>query len=294
MSRIGLIDIDGHNFPNLALMKISAYHKAIGDAVEWVELGNHDRTYMSKVFSFSDDYQPTFANLGEVIKGGTGYDLKNKLSKEIEAQFPDYSIYPQYDYAVGFLTRGCPRACDFCIVSEKEGKTSHKVNNLKDFWNGQKKIRLLDPNILACKDKIELFQQLIASNVKIDFSQGLDIRLMTDEVAKLIMKLKLEMIHFAWDNYEFKTYEKLKEFRSQLNYNERKLRVYVLVNFNTKFEQDLERVYKLKELKYHPYVMIYNKSKAPKKIKQLARWCNNPYIWFSGTCETFEDYLTFN
>lgn len=147
---------------------------------------------------------------------------------------------------------------------------------------------MLDPNLLACENSINLLKQLKDSGAWIDFTQGLDIRLMTEEAAKLINSLKVKMIHFAWDNYEFSTYEKLKKFRPMLKYDCRKLRVYVLTNFNTTIEQDLERIYKLRELGYDPYVMIYEKWNAPKKIKQMARWVNNKFIWRS--CERFEDY----
>lgn len=286
--KIGLIDVDGHNFPNLALMKISAWHKAQGDSVNWwIGFEQYDRVYMSKVFTFTPDMN-TCIMADEVVEGGTGYDLKNKLPQEIESMFPDYSLYNITDTAYGFLTRGCPRGCKFCIVGQKEGLKSIQVAELGQFWRGQREIKLLDPNLLACENSINLLKQLKDSGARIDFTQGLDIRLMTEEAAKLINSLKVKMIHFAWDNYEFSTYEKLKKFRPLLKYDSRKLRVYVLTNFNTTIEQDLERIYKLRELGYDPYVMIYEKWNAPKKIKQMARWVNNKFIWRS--CERFEDY----
>ena len=288
--KVGLIDVDSHNFPNLALMKISAYHKSIGDKVEWYNpmLSEHmDKVYMSKIFTFTEDFLWNI-DADVIIKGGTGYDLNNKLPYEIEHIYPDYELYGIKDVAYGFLTRGCPRGCNFCIVGEKEGLCSNKVADLKEFWRGQKDIKLLDPNLLACKDWRELLQQLIDSKAYIDFTQGLDIRLMTKEKAEMINRLKIKMVHFAWDNYEFKTYEKLREIRPYLKFNGRKLRVYVLTNFNTTMEQNLERIYKLKELDYDPYVMIYEKWKAPKEIKRLQRWVNNKFIFRS--CERFEDY----
>lgn len=285
---VGLIDVDGHNFPNLAAMKLSAWHKQQGDHVEWaVPMLSYDIVYQSKVFTFTEDFD-TIINADAIIKGGTGYDLQNKLPDEIESICPDYSLYPQYKEAYGFLTRGCPRGCKFCIVADKEGKCSKQVAELKDFWTGQKEIKLMDPNILACDNWKDLLQQLINSKSWIDITQGLDIRLMTDEKANMINQLKVKMLHFAWDNYEFKTYDKLKEFRSHLDFDFRKLRVYVLTNFNTAFEQDLERIEKLKELGYDPYVMIYEKETAPKQIKRLARWVNNKFIF--RTCDKFEDY----
>ncbi len=296
--KIGLVDVDGHNFPNLALMKISAYHKSLGDNVEWYEpmfSGHMDKVYMSKIFTFTDDYIYNIDS-DEIVKGGTGYFYPTggtELPEEIEHIYPDYSIY--YDKipatretAYGFLTRGCPRGCDFCIVGKKEGRCSKKVADLSQFWKGQKYIEVMDPNLLACSEWKDLLQQLIDSKATVNINQGMDIRFMTEEKAEMINKLKVKLIHFAWDNYEFETYEKLKKYRPLLKFNGRKLRVYVLVNFNTTLEQDLDRIYKLKELDYDPYVMIYEKWKAPKEIRRLQRWVNNKFIFRS--CERFEDY----
>nr|WP_302597840.1 radical SAM protein [uncultured Cellulosilyticum sp.] len=296
--KIGLIDVDGHNFPNIVLMKIAAYHKSLGDDVEWYDpmfSGHMDKVYMSKIFTFTDDYIYNIDS-DEIVKGGTGYFYPTggtELPEEIEHIYPDYSIY--YDKipatretAYGFLTRGCPRGCDFCIVGKKEGRCSKKVADLNQFWSGQKYIEIMDPNLLACSEWKDLLQQLIDSKATVNINQGMDIRFMTEEKAEMINKLKVKLIHFAWDNYEFETYEKLKKYRPLLKFNGRKLRVYVLVNFNTTLEQDLDRIYKLKELDYDPYVMIYEKWKAPKEIRRLQRWVNNKFIFRS--CEMFEDY----
>ncbi|HFL2583659.1 TPA: radical SAM protein [Clostridioides difficile] len=286
--KIGLIDVDGHNFPNLALMKISAYHKKLGDKVEFVNFfEKYDKVYKTKVFTFSDD-DYTVINAKEVVQGGTGYNLQNKLPSKIEFMYPDYDLYDIKNVAYGYLTRGCPRGCEFCIVQEKEGSKSYKVADLNQFWRGQKEIKLLDPNILACSKWEELLKQLIDSKAWVDFTQGLDIRLMTEKKAEMINRIKIKRIHFAWDNYEFNTYDKLKEFRSKLNFKKQKLGVYVLTNFNTTFEEDLERVYKLKELEYDPYVMIFEKWKCHHEYRRLQRWVNNKIIFRS--VDKFEDY----
>lgn len=189
--------------------------------------------------------------------------------------------------AYGFLTRGCPRHCPFCIVSEKEGNV-HTVADLDEFWRGQKEIILMDSNITASKDCERLFNQLIESKARINFESGLDIRFLTDKGADQINHMRTSMIHFAWDNYEFDTYERLKRFRPVFKADGRKLRVYVLTNFNTTHEQDLERIYKLRELDYDPYVMIFDKPKAPKETRKMQRWCNNKIIF--RTVDDFEDY----
>lgn len=288
MADVGLIDVDSHNFPNLCLMKISAYHKAKGDNVEWWNgLKHYDIVYKSKVFDDTYSTDDDFVIMAdEIIRGGTGYDLKNKLPDVIEHQYPDYDLYG-VKKSFGFLTRGCPRHCPFCIVSEKEGNT-HTVADLSEFWHGQSEIVLMDSNITASKDCERLFDLLIDSKAYINFEGGLDIRLLTDKGAEQINRMKTKMIHFAWDNYEFNTYDKLKRFRPLFKTDGRHLRVYVLTNFNTTHEQDIERVYKLKALDYDPYVMIFDKPNAPKATRDLQRWCNNKFIF--RACEKFEDY----
>ena len=298
---IGLIDVDSHHFPNLPLMKLSAYYKKRGHDVHWysplLDSGRPlDYNYMSKVFTAFPDYDYPL-NASYVIRGGTGYhypDGGECLPDEIEHCFPDYSLYPELtaNTAYGFLSRGCPRQCDFCIVGHKEGTCSRKVADLQEFWNGQKTVKLLDPNITACPDWPELFQQLIDSHAWIDFTQGLDIRLMTDEKAKLLQKMKIKQIHFAWDRYEDRDaiIPKFERFKKMTNWDKQKLSVYVLTNYNSTFEQDLERVYTLRELGYHPYIMIYEKNKLMKghRLLHLQRWVNSKVVF--EAVARFEDY----
>lgn len=292
---IGLIDVDGHvfegkKFPNLALMKISAWHKSQGDNVEWWNgLKYYDRVYQAKVFD--ETYTPDniyCVNAGETIKGGTGYGLTDTLPDEIEHIYPDYSLY-QTDIAYGFLTRGCPRHCKFCIVGDKEGLVSHKVADLSEFWDCQKQVEILDPNMLAClPHRMELLDQLAESHAEVNFNQGLDVRFCNKEIAEALNRIKLKTLHFAWDNFEYKTRDKLQEVREYLDYDFRRLIVYVLTNFNTTHEQDLERIYTLRDMGYAPYVMIYDKPHAPQETRYLARWCNNRRIF--NVCEKFDDY----
>jgi hypothetical protein len=290
-----LIDVDGHNFPNIPLMKLSAWHKAQGDTVEWWwGWGQYDRVYVSKVFddTYSHDVSDPL-NATEIVRGGTGYGLDNRLPIEVEQMFPDYSLYPEYtkDTAYGFLTRGCPNNCPFCIVSSKEGRKSCKVANLSDWWNGQKNIVLCDPNLLACRDHMELLGQLSESKAWVDINQGADARLLTEENIAALNKVKIKRIHFAWDLMD-RSEQIVKGLNLYLEHGKIKdpssRGVYVLTNFNTTMEENLYRIYTLRDMGYDPYVMVYDKPNAPGEVRMLQRWCNNKRI-FKKT-ERFENY----
>ena len=289
--KIGLIDVDGHNWPNLCLMKLSAYHKAQGDDVEWwTPDGRYDLVYKSRVFT--DTYSKdtiTVDNAGEVIKGGTGYGTSPNLPDEVEHTRPDYALYPQFSgTAYGFLTRGCPRNCGFCIVSKKEGRRSTHVADLSEFWDGQKEVKLLDPNLLACPDHEKLILQLAESGAWVDFTQGLDVRLTNARNVELMQRIKTQTIHFAWDNPAQDLTEHFRRFKDLSGIKDyRKLGVYVLTNYGDgetvaeKVENALRRIYPLRDLGYNPYVMIYDKPNAPQEIRLLQRWCNNRIIFRS-------------
>ena len=286
---IGLIDVDGHNFPNLALMKLSAWHKAQGDTVEWWwGFGQYDLVYMSKVFdgTYSAD-KPEPLNAREIIKGGTGYGLDNCLPDEVEHIYPDYSLYPKLtqETAYGFLTRGCPRGCSFCVVAGKEGRAARKVADLSEWWRGQKYIKLLDPNLLACPEHMDLLGQLAESGAQVDFTQGLDARLLTVENIQAIGTIRLKEIHFAWDYMDFATNDAVLRGLWRYVENGKKNRhgkyatVYVLTNYNTTMDENLFRIYTLRELGFDPFVMVYDKPNAPREIRLLQRWCNNHQIF---------------
>lgn len=204
--RIGLIDVDGHNFPNLALMKLSAYHKAKGDTVEWYDIfqDHFDIVYMAKVFTHTVDYGQVIPNADKIIKGGTGYDVNSRLPEEAEKIVPDYSIYPFIDdkTAYGFLTRGCIRKCPWCVVPRKEGNI-HPYQDVDEIAvNGRTNLILMDNNILAAGDYgIEQLEKIAKRGYKVDFNQAMDARLVTDDIAKVLARIKWKdgRIRFACD-----------------------------------------------------------------------------------------------
>lgn len=305
--KIGLIDVDSHNFPNLPLMKISAYHKAQGDSVEWYNpmfSGHMDRVYVSKIFGFTSDYE-YHIDADEVIKGGSGYCIKlvdgkeiydttndTALPDEIEHIYPDYDLYPNLtkDTAFGYLTRGCPRNCAFCHTTQRDGFRSAKVADLSEFWNGQKNIVLLDQNILACRDHLDLLDQLIQSGARVEFNGGLDARLLNQENIEKIQQIRIKTIHFAFDRYQDREVieNRLKTFMQISGYDHHKVMCYVLTNFDTDLRQDLIRIQICRDLDIQPYVMIYDKSNADPIYRKLQRWCN-PFIFWR--VRTFEQYL---
>lgn len=294
--KIALYDVDSHHFPNLPLMKLSAWHKAQGDIVEWwSKNGTYDRVYMSKVFDemYTPDV-PEPPNAAEIIKGGTGYSLENCLPDEIEHLYPDYTLYPELtrNMAYGFLTRGCPRRCSFCLVSKKEGQQAKKVADLSEFWHGQKRMKLLDPNLLACPEHPALLEQLAASGAYVDFTQGLDARLLTTDNIAALNRVRKSNIHFAWD-YMSESAEVLKGLELYAKRTNRKLHgnygtVYCLTNFGTTMEENLYRIETLDRMGYNPYVMIFNKPTAPRELRRLQRWCNS--IRIRKAVPNFKDY----
>lgn len=288
-------------------MRISAYHKAQGDVVEWwwSDFVHYDIVYKSKVFSdaYSKDV-PDPVNADRIIKGGTGYyihlvdgkevfDAENHsdLPPEIEKMFPDYSIYPQHHFAVAMTSRGCPRGCAFCHVKSKEG-TTHKVANVSDFYAGQDHIESLDPNILACKEKRDLLRQYRETKATVNFNQGLDIRLMTDADIDDLNHMRVKRLHFAWDNPADDLEPKFRYWKDNFRRKTKIGTVYVLTNFGSTLEQDLYRISVLRDMGFDPFVMIYDKPNAPPVIRHLQRWCNNKFVF--KACPRFEDYTRLN
>ena len=284
---VALIDVDS-KIPNLALMKISAWHKTRGDNVKFYEplFDKPDLCYASKVFDFTPDYQ--YMPGCEVIKGGTGYDMSAKLPfPDADRITPDYSLYG-CDYALGRFTRGCPNNCPWCVVPKMDGNEVRHVADLSDFWTGQKVVRLLDDNIMADSDEFcRDCEQLSRAGVHVIWD-ALDIRLVTDETAKALASVKTQgRIHFAWDGKHQDDYIASGIYKLKKNgIKPYRLTFYVLVGFNTTSSYDLHRIYRLRELGAESFVMPFDKSDEYQR--RLARWCNNKAIFKS--VEDFRDY----
>jgi len=276
--KIGLIDIDS-KLPNLALMKLSAYFKSQGNKVELTSplfADQFDEIYASKVFTYTE--MPILPK--HAVIGGSGVDLKYKLSDEIEHLMPDYSLYPNMDYSLGFTTRGCIRNCKFCIVPEKEGKI--KINaDIYEFWNRKHKgILLLDNNIFAAGNHFENMAKLINKEaLKVDFNQGLDIRLLTNERAKILKNLHpLKQWRFAFDSIsQEKVFRRGAEMLLNNNISKSRICIYLFAGFDEDYESTLRRVRIVyEEYGFDPFVMLYQDFRGLKtkhtEMKHLKKW----------------------
>lgn len=292
---IGLVDVDGRRYPNLALMKISAYHKSLGDRVEFANkmFGNYDRVYKSKVFTFSaDDLTPYDC---EVVKGGTGYGIYTPLPDCIDQLQPDYSLYGIEDLAYGFLTRGCPNKCKWCVVPKKEGAIRPYMD-VDDIARGNntKNIILMDNNVLASDYGIQQIEKIVERGYRVDFNQALDARLVTDDVAKLLAKVKwLKYIRFGCDTKaQIAQCDRAVDLINKHGYKGEYFFYCILMD---DMEESLARInhWKHKDGRYSPYAQPYrdfslnSKFTPPQWQKHMARWCNRKELL--KTCE-FKDY----
>lgn len=238
------------SFPNYALMKISAWHKAQGDAVEWWNpLWQYDKVYSSKIFDFTpiDPYLPS-----DAIRGGTGYrdiPLNNELAQEIDNMFPDYSIYPECDYAIGYLTRGCIRQCRWCVVPKKEGGIRPYRTWKELVRKDTDKLVLMDNNILACDYGISQLEDMVGSRYKIDLNQGMDARLVTKDVAQILSKLNwIRFLRFSCDQ-KSQIESVLKTIELLGKYGVRPYRIFVYLLVTKDIQDASDRVEALKKYK---------------------------------------------
>lgn len=274
--KIGLIDVDGHHFPNLALMKLSAWHKSQGDSVEWYSgIEHYDRVYMSKVFTFTPD-DGRVIQADEVVKGGTGYNITSKLPLKIDSiTNPDYSIYPIHKFSLQFFSRGCIRNCPFCLVRRKEGKIQQAFP--MELNPEGKHIEVLDNNFFANPQWREAVSFLNNTKQPVNL-HGVDVRIMDEEQADALnsMRLKGSSIHVAWDNPRDDILPNLKAMVQMVK--RYKISCYVLIGYWSTPEEDYYRVMKLAELGIDPFVQYYrdyaNERIPTQYEKDFASWVN--------------------
>jgi len=284
--KIKLIDVDSHGMPNLALMKLSAWHKERGDEVGF-DIDSPDKVYISCIFSWNAPIALGIQTMFDCDAEVGGYGVNgNMLPYEVEHTMPDYSLYG-VDFSMGFVSRGCIRRCSFCNVWRVEGVLKHHAP-LSEFLHPEhKKLILLDNNLLADSKATETLKEIINRKLKVSFNQGLDLRLMTVEYARLLKRIRFSnrtferrQLYVAWDRVEdeeriIKGLKILKEAGINLN----SVMCYMLTGFDTTFDEDMYRFEKLRKLKCDPFVMLYNKT-GDRRHREFARWVNKRfYKW---------------
>jgi len=290
MNKVQLIDVDS-KIPNLALMKISAYHKSIGDKVGF-HISDHNIVYASIVFSKNswkgNGIKKMYPN-AKVFVGGSGYDLKSKLPDKIEKMFPDYDLYPS-GYSQGFTTRGCIRNCSFCIVRSKEGYLS-RYQHPKDFHDERfDTIMIMDNNWLADSNWFfETSNWIIDHDLKV-IEHGLDIRLVDDKIADQLLKLKIKKYHFAFDFIELEAIVRekinlLKEVGINLRTD---TTFYVYCDSDLDYDNAVYRCNVLRDLGTNAFLMWNCNAKKTRRIKNLIHWCNRKMLYWKIP---FEEYL---
>lgn len=291
---IGLLAVDS-NYPNLALMKLSAAHKAKGDNVDWYNpFDSYDIVYLSKIFSFTDDYPHPIVNAQLVKRGGTGYDYATTLPAEIDSFQPDYSLYPSIDNrtAYGFLTRGCVRHCKWCIVPKKEGFIKPYMDIEQIAVNGRDKVVLMDNNVLAIDYGLRQIEKIIKLGIHVDFNQGLDARLVTEDVAQLLAKTKwIKRIRLACDTpAQIAECDKAIDRIDKYGYKGQYLIYCILLD---DINECYERVthWRNRGSRFYPFCQPYRDLTKPNVIpkwqKDMATWANKRQRFC--TCD-FKDY----
>lgn len=287
--KIGIIDVDSHHFPNMALMRLSAWHKRQGDSVEWWNgFTSYDRVYLSKVFTFTPDFDmPIQAE--EIITGGTGYKDYRSLPPEVEATAPDYSIYPDYTKAIGFLTRGCVRSCPWCIVPRKEGYIRPAATWEEIRRPDSREIVFLDNNVLASDFGLEQIDRMGGQKIWVDFNQGLDARLITPDTAKLLAGLRwIRFVRLSCDTSAMlPVVERAAAYLREAGVAKSRLWAYVLVQ---DVEDAHQRVLSLREMGITPFAQPYRDydgGEPPEEQRRFARWVNSKAVF--NTCR-WEDY----
>lgn len=298
---IGLIDVDRTRFPNIALAKIAAYHRSLGDSVEWADpmFGQYDRVYASKVFTFTPDFTEHYDC--EIVRGGTGYDIHSVLPDEIDRLQPDYSIYPGIDSktAYGFLTRGCPNKCKWCIVPLKEGNV-HPYMDIDEITQSGRRsnVILMDNNVLASDYGIAQLEKIADKGYRIDLNQGNSSRLVDDEIAGLFARIKWigSMVRFAADTPRQlaevdAAMERIDRCREALGKKPAQYLVYTMIDGD--IDECYERLtYWRSNKRMRIVAQPFRDFNNPKQIipqwqKDMAHWANRRELWASCDFKEF-------
>ncbi len=279
MLNVALYDVDS-KIPNLALMKLSAFHKSKGDAVELYSPIMHqmyDKIYASTIFNFSDKSYLR----DDMVIGGTGWNMERSLSDEVETLAPDYSLY-NYPHNLGFTQRGCRLKCKFCVVPKKEGAPK-STNMIDELWTQRTSnfLVLLDNDFFGNPDWKDRIAEINEYDLRVNFSQGINIRNLTEEQANALASVKFRnikntrsQIHFAWDDprHEKLIHRGIKRCL-EAGIKTWQMTFYVLIGFHSSESGDLHRVETLRSYGCDPYVMPYNKDDAYQK--NFTRWVNH-------------------
>lgn len=278
-------------FPNYALMKIAAYHKQKGDTVEWWDASKaYDRVYSSKIFDFTKENGSLPLN---TVKGGTGYCVDSSLPEEIEEMYPDYTIYPECNYAIGYITRGCPRKCPWCLVPQKEG-------NIKPYRKWKQLVRfdtpdlvLMDNNILASGFGIGQLEDMIGKGFRIDLNQGMDAQLVTEDIADIIARLDwIKYIRFSCDTIsQVESINHVIKMLGARGIKPYRIFVYILVR------KDLDEAdYRVQQLKRHKNINLYAQAERNERLgirpdKAQLEFANRYIYGRIYKKETWKEYL---
>lgn len=292
--KVGLLAIDSI-YPNLALMKISAYHKAAGDTVGWYNpLESYHKVYASKIFTFTPDY-PYYIYADEVERGGTGIDICKQLPGAMDRCTPDYSLYPGIDRrtAYGFLTRGCPNRCKWCVVPQKEGSIRPYMDVDDIAVEGRHWMILMDNNVLASDYGLSQIEKIADKGYHVDFNQGLDARLVTEETARLLARVKwIKRIRFGCDTYQqIAECERAMGLIQQYGY---KGEFFLYCMLNDNFQESYYRVSYWKKYKKvlphaQPYRSLTDRNQViPQWQEDLARWSDRKELYRSCRFEDFQ------
>lgn len=293
---IGLVDVDGGKFPNYALMKIARYYRDQGEQVEWADamFGHYDKVFMSKIFTFSEACGEVWNC--EIERGGTGYDLRKELPKEIDDCTPDYSIYPQLDkkVAYGFLTRGCPNKCAWCVVPIKEGKVKPYRDVEEIAIEGRTNLILMDNNILASDYGLEQIEKIVRKGYRVDFNQALDARLVTEDIAQLLAKVRwLSPIRFGCDTPK-QIVECEKAMAMIDRYREKPMQYLMYAMISADMNEAYERLsYFRNNRKVRVVAQPFRDFNNPRQVipqwqKDMARWAMRREFWTTCDFKEFE------